>query len=165
MNIDKALDRLRWRFQNSWKPNELDVEAYNSIIAYKEKQEDNNLQKNENLAKLWIHQLILLNETKMYDGERSIQIIDEILKDSVNDWCVKLHSKISQMRLNAFLIDKYNLEEDSLLNRTKTIEKNSYIAEKYKDDILEFNKINTKIEDIIKFIKNQINRIVNDFEK
>ena len=89
MNINKALEHLEWKFKNSWRPTKTDVEAYNSIVEYKELQESRNLSQNENLAKLWIHQMILLSNTDSYSGTRCIEVIDEILTKSVYDWCLR----------------------------------------------------------------------------
>ena len=72
MNINKALGHLEWKFKNTWKPTKRDVEAYNSIVEWKELQEQGVLQDNESLAKLWIHQMMLLSQTDSYTGERCV---------------------------------------------------------------------------------------------
>ena len=52
MNIDKALSHFEWKLKNHWKPTPKDIEAYNSIIDFRDLQQSENLSKNENLAKL-----------------------------------------------------------------------------------------------------------------
>jgi hypothetical protein len=163
MNIDKALSHFQWKLKNKWKPTELDVEAYNSILKFKRYHEQQTLQNNTLLAKLWIEKLILLNETKMYSAERSIQVIDEILQESVYSWCVKLHSKLSQMRLNTFLRDKYNDDDLSSLNTTKMAKTNIEIVDKYEKEIMDLLKDNIKEEDIIRFVEKHITRIEKTF--
>lgn len=160
MDINRALEHFKWRFRNGWKPTENDIKAYNSIVKFKEFHEKESLKNNEALAKLWIEKLILLNESKMYSAERSIQVIDEILQLSTYEWCVKLHSKLSQMRLNSFIASKYNLDEYSSLEPSKMIIENSKIVEKYELDILQILKDDIKLEDIIKLVEKQITRII-----
>ena len=163
MNIEKALSHFQWKLKNKWKPTELDVEAYNSILKFKRYHEQQTLQNNTLLAKLWIEKLILLNESKMYSAERSIQVIDEILQESVYSWCVKLHSKLSQMRLNTFLRDKYNDDDLSSLNTTKMSKTNIDIVDKYEKEIMELLKDNIKEDDIIRFVEKHITRIEKTF--
>jgi len=108
MNINKALEHLAWKFQNVWKPTDKDVQAFNSIIDFVEFQQSLNMSENEQLAKLWIHQLMLLNDTEMYSAERAIQVIDEILDKPVYEWCKKLHSQANIMRFKTLLAtDEY----------------------------------------------------------
>lgn len=154
MNIEKAISHFRWKFQNKWKPTEPDIEAYNAIIKFKETQEKINLDNNELFAKMWVHQLILLNESKAYTAERSIQVIDDILSLSMDEWCFKLHSKLSQMRLNSFLEEKYSLDLDRVFQNEK-------IAEEYKEEIMNILKTDIKEEDVIRFVEKQITRIIN----
>ena len=165
MNIERALSHIKWKFENHWKPTQKDVEAYNSIIEYKELHETNNLSENELLAKLWIHQLILLNETEMYSAERSIQVIDEILSKSVYDWCLKLHLQVNIMRFKTLLNTKEY--KDALINLefSKIKEIGSNLINEKKVEFDKSLKADVKEENIIKFVKKQITRIINKFEK
>ena len=147
MNIDKALEHFKWKLQNHWKPTKTDVDAYNSILDYKELCERQALMDNDNLAKLWIHQLILLNNTNSYTGERCIQVIDEILSKSTYDWCVTLQNSIGMMRFNAILKENDKITTDN--------------EKELKEALLH----TPKEEDVIKFVCKQINRIINKFEK
>ena len=142
MRIDKALEHFKWKFENKWKPTEKDVEAFKAIIEYKEKQESINLQQNNNFAKLWIHQLILLSNSEMYTGERCIQVIDEILSKSVYDWCLELQQQLSIMRFNA--LSKEGASDEELT------------------EALTFKM---KEEDVIKFVNKNITRNILQFEK
>jgi len=139
MNIEKALEHFEWRLKNHWKPTKKDVEAFNSIIEFKQMHEGLTLTNNEHFAKLWIHQLMLLNETKMYTGERSVQVIDEILDRSVHDWCLRLHDNICVMNYRTIM--ETGTDEQQL--------------EKLKKEITE--------ENIVKFVESNITRLIQKF--
>lgn len=159
MNIDKALEHFKWKLvetdkngkpiklKSSFKPTKTDLEAYNSILDYKETNERYAVMDNESLAKLWMHQLILLSETNSYTGERCIQVIDEILSKSTYDWCVTLQKSISMMRFNAILKESNGITLDN--------------EDRLKEALIH----KPKEEDVIKFVNKQINRVINKFEK
>lgn len=165
MTTEKALERFIWRFKNGWNPNKLDIEAYNSIIEYKELQETKSLSENELLAKLWIHQLILLNETEMYSAARAIQVIDEILSKSVYDWTKKMHEQANIMRFKTLLDDKQYKDALTNLEFGKIREIGSTLIDEKKPEFEKALKAEIKEENVIKFVKQQINRIINKFEK
>jgi hypothetical protein len=142
MNINKALEHFEWKFKNTWKPTPKDIEAYNAIVDYKQRVEDVNLAKNESLAKLWIHQLILLSNTQMYTGERCIQIINEILSKPVYQWCVELQEQLPIMKFNA--LTKQGASEEELL------------------EALEWK---AKEDDVIRLVSKQITEIIFLYEK
>jgi hypothetical protein len=142
MNINKALEHLEWKFKHSWRPTKTDVEAYNSIVEYKELQESRNLSQNENLAKLWIHQMILLSNTDSYSGTRCIEVIDEILTKSVYDWSLEMKEQLPMMNFRA--AEKIHADDEVLLKALKYT-------------ITEAN--------IIKFVEGEVTRIINKFEK
>jgi len=142
MNINKALEYYKWKYENIHKPTEKELEAFNSIIAYKEMQESYNLQHNESLAKLWIHQMILLSNTDMYDGKRCIQVIDEILDKSVYEWCLEMKEQLPMMNFRA--AEKRHAGDEELMKAFTFIPKE---------------------DDIIKFVERNITRIINKYEK
>ena len=142
MNIEKALEHFEWKFKNTWKPTKRDVEAYNSIVEWKELQEGYNLSQNESLAKLWIHQMMLLSQTDSYTGERCVQVIDEILDKSVYHWCLELKKQLPVMKFNAL---------------TKQGASDEELTEALKFEITE--------ENIIKFVQKEITRVLNKYEK
>ena len=165
MNINKALQHFGWKFKNHWKPTKTDIEAYNAIIDFKEQQQSINLSKNESLAKLWIHQLMLLNQTEMYSASRAIQVIDEILSKSVYEWCLKLKDQSDVMRFNTLLDNETYKQALKDLNVTKMRENG---VKSINNNEQEFKKAltqETKEEHIIKFVEIEINRIINKYEK
>ena len=165
MNINKAIERIEWRFKNSWNVNDKDIEAYNAILDYKEMQESINMNKNESLAKLWIHQLMLLNTTQLYSAERSIQVIDEILNKSVYDWCIDLRSNIATMRFNALSLQSNGNVSKNILNRSNVINLIEQIVDKNEKQLLKEFQSEVSEQNIIKFVEKQITRIINKYEK
>lgn len=165
MSIEKALSHFEWRLKNSWKPTQRDIEAYNSILEWKELQETKALQENESFAKLWIHQLMLLNNTSMYSAERSIQVIDEILEQSVYDWVKKLHEQINIMAFKSVLNKKGVRGTESILNLLEYTKKGSNLILENKEELQKALTKETTEENIIKFVESQINRIINKYEK
>lgn len=160
MKIQTALSHLKWKFQNTWKPSERDVEAYNAIVEYVEFQNSVNLSQNEQLAKLWIEKMILLSRSKMYNGERCIQVIDEILDKSVYEWAMILKEEIPMMRFNSVIDSKYPLKEEDVYNISKIRERNGKIASEFEDELTAEMKHEISEENIVKFIERQVNRIL-----
>ena len=142
MNINKALEHFEWKFKHSWRPTATDIEAYNAILDYKAKQESYNLSQNENLAKLWIHQMILLSNTDSYSGTRCIEVVDEILTKSVYEWCLELKEQLPMMNFRAL---QKKLGTDDELKKAL---------------IYEISEAN-----IIKFVEAEITRIIDKYEK
>ena len=165
MDINKAISHFKWRFENGWKPTKRDIEAYNAIIEYKEMQNSLSLSENESLAKLWIHQLMLLNNTQMYSAERAIQVIDEILQQSVYDWSKKLHSQANIMRFASLLGSEEYKDVLNKLNFTKLKEIGSKLTTENSLEFEKAMKADVKEENVIKFVEQQIDRIINKFEK
>ena len=164
MTINKALEHFEWKLKNSWKPTERDVEAYNTIVEYKETQSSIDLNENELLAKLWIHQLMLLNTTKLYSAERAIQAIDEILSKPVYDWVLCLKQQSNLMRFNTVLYDEEYIKALSDLNITKIQENGLRLINEGSIELNNALDSETTDENIIKFVESQINRILNKFK-
>ena len=142
MNIAAALSHFEWKFKNHWKPTKKDLEAYNSILEWKEIIESKNLSQNESLAKLWIHQFLLLAWAQKLDSNNAIKEIDGILSRSVYEWVLVLKKDIPLLKLH--------LKD---LNETST------------DKLLD-NFLKAPDEDnLIKFVSDQITRVIVNFEK
>ena len=165
MNIEKALEHIEWKFRNTWKPTSKDIEAFNSVLQWKELQEQRTLSGNESLAKLWIEKMLLLNRTNLYIGERSIQVIDEILSKSVYECCLVLKNEIPLMRFNSVGSSKYPIEEKDALNITKMQERNALIISEFETELTEALNYKISEDNIIKFVQKEITRIINTFEK
>ena len=57
MNINKAIEHLKFRFKNHWKPTEKDVEAINSIIKFTKEKHEKQYNDNQLFGKLYIYVL------------------------------------------------------------------------------------------------------------
>jgi hypothetical protein len=158
MNIDKALEHIKWKFDNVAPPTLKDLESFNAILDYKEKQEDINLEQNENLAKLWVHTLTTLAYTKTYNAEQCINEIDNILKISVYDWCEILREQLPMMRFNSVGNHKYPLVDP--YNITKLRERNEKIINEFETELIEAHNFKAKIENVVRFVKNHVTRII-----
>ena len=142
MNIAAALSHFEWKFKNHWKPTKKDLEAYNSILEWKEIIESKNLSQNESLAKLWIHQFLLLAWAQKLDSNNAIKEIDGILSRSVYEWVLVLKKDIPLLKLH--LKDLNETSTDKLLDN--------------------FLKVPDE-DNLIKFVSDQITRVIVNFEK
>jgi hypothetical protein len=165
MNIDKALDHFKFKLKNVWNPTEADVDAINSIMDYVEIQQSKSMSENESLAKLWMHQMILLNTCNLYSAERSIQVIDEILDKSVYEWCLRLRNEIGVMRFNALSLQSDSRVSKDILSRSYTQKIISDIINKKETELLKELQTEISEDKIIKFVEKQVNRIINKYDK
>jgi hypothetical protein len=163
MNIEKALSHFEWKLKNHWKPTAKDIEAFNSILDFKEHRQSISLSENELLAKMWIHQLMLLNATKMYSAKRAIQAIDEILEQTVYDWVLKLHEQSKMMRFNTLSYSEEYEQSLKDLNVTRMQETSLKSINENEEEYYKILNTETKEEDMIKFVEQQMNRIVNKY--
>ncbi len=164
MNIEKALKHFDFKFKNSKKvPSPSDLEAFNAILDYKEKQQSANLQQNETLAKLFIFTLIRINSTRGYSAKQCLKQIDDIFRISVFEW-------VKQLRLNYFFT-KFNVTKEAY---------EGYLEANYGYNITQLDIEGKKIfkehpelleceipdiEYYIKFVEEQMNRIINENER
>ncbi|QQV90465.1 hypothetical protein Harreka1_58 [Olleya phage Harreka_1] len=165
MNIDKALSHFKYKLTNSWKPTPTDIKAYNAILDYKEQQESHVLSQNESLAKLFIHQFILMCSTNLYTSEMALKSIDDILSKSVYDWTMTLKEQIPMMKFNSIGITKYPLETKDMLNMTLMQERSAKIIEEYPEELTEAINTEVKEDQICKWVAFEVNRIINKFDK
>ena len=162
MNIAKALTHLEWKLKNHWKPTAKDLEAYNSILEWKELTESKNLSQNESLAKLWIHQFLLLAWAQKLDSKDVIIEIDTILKRSVYDWILTLQKDIPLLKLH---LKDLNEPINDAYSFTEMQTRNKKIVEQNHDQMLkDFLELPDE-QNLIKFVGDQITRVINVFEK
>ena len=176
MKIDKAISHFKWRLtetdnkggvtlKKNLNPSINDLKALNSIIEYKEQQESHVLSQNESLAKLFIHQFILMCSTNLYTSEMALKSIDYILSKSVYDWTLTLKEQIPMMKFNSIGITKYPLETKDMLNITLMQERNAKIIEEYPEELTEALNTEVKEDQICKWVAFEVNRIINKFDK
>ena len=165
MNIDKAIQHFEYKFRKSWKPTTTDINSLNAIIDYKQMQEDITLTNNENLAKMWVNTLMTLSITKTYNAEQCIQEIDKILEVSVYDWCLLLQEQLPMMRFNAIGNIEFPLKPIEQFSLGCVIENNKKIVAKYETELTNALKFKPKEDDVIRFVKNHVNRVITKFKK
>ena len=165
MNILQAIDRFKWRFQNSWKVNEKDIEAYNAIIDFKDIQASKNISEHESLAKLVIHLVMLLNQSRGHNTKQSLNVLDEILSKSVYDWCKSLHEQSSMMRFNNIIVSDEYLEALRVGNITKMRVESDKVLNIKEKELHESLTMEVKEEDVIKWVENIITGIIHKYEK
>jgi len=163
MDINKAIEHFAWKLQNHWKPTPKDIEAFNAVLNYKKMQEDINLQRNENLAKMWVKTFITMSNTNLYNAETIINEIDKDLSKSVYDWCLILKEQLPMMRFNSIGRNKYPPPQD--YNITKIQENNAKIIAEFETELTQALNYKPKEDDVIRFVTSQINRIIDKFEK
>lgn len=92
MTINQAVQRFRWRLTNGWKPNETDLEAFNTIVEFVNNQHKNQLPKNELFAKLYIHlygKLLNHYNATVFDPEPQKElnrILDRPIENIIEDF-------------------------------------------------------------------------------
>ena len=163
--IDKDINGNVKGLKKNFTPTIDDVKAFNVIAEWKELQEAKVLKRNESLAKLFIHQLILLMRSKVYDSKRSIEVIHEILDKPVVQWCETLQNEIPMLRFNAVGNIKYPIDDVNILNQTELNERNDKIVEEFETELTEAMNYTISKEDVIKFVESSLNTIINKYEK
>ncbi|MCP4055680.1 MAG: hypothetical protein GY739_22090, partial [Mesoflavibacter sp.] len=94
MNINKAIQRLEWRLKKGWIANQQDLDAYNSIIDFRDTQFSINLTENEPLSKLFIVYFIMLCKRHNLTSKEALNSIDDILKQDLHTWIKVLQNQI-----------------------------------------------------------------------
>lgn len=164
MNFSKALSHFGYKLKNVWKPTGKDIEAYNTLIDFKEQQDSVNLQRNQSLAKLFVAYFIVLCRTKAYTSSRALEVIDEILDKSTFEWCKILQKEIPMLKFNSIGSHKYPLSDKDQWNITKIDERNDKIKKEFSKELMDAIVSKPKEDDIIKFVETSITRILSKYE-
>lgn len=174
MKLKESLKRLRWRFSPDEKgvfkqmtPNATDVEAFNSILDFINKTQEETVQENLLFAKLYCFLL----------GELTLHYTDiDFANKQINEL---LHEPLEH-RVNILIMQLKDMEYRNYFNRkgvldpflkTKTSKELEEIHERYKDklpelDIQEFLKCgnNWDFESVKYQLENQINLSIQNFK-
>lgn len=169
-NIEKAINRLQWRFKNQNVKvneskiiiNELDIKAVDFLTEWINQQKKESLAENEMFAKLFCY--AFKNELIFYKGDpkQSLRKICEQLELTVNYHYDEIHST-----LNSLELFKYS-EEIGMINKhpvLRTEEENNKNKEILKKDENFMNKIKGtwSIESVYKSLNNSITEIINKY--
>ena len=101
--ITKAINHFKWKFQNSWKPTQQDVEAYNQIVEFTEKKHEQQFVDQQLFAKLYIKyygELIRYYKSSVFDKEPQKEInriLDTPIEHLIQDFC-KTVKEVEQSR-------------------------------------------------------------------
>ena len=165
MNIDKAISHFEYKLKNSWKPTKADIEAYNAIIDYKETQDNIAVAQNESLCKLFIHQFILMCQTKLYTSETALKSINDILNQSVSSWVDTLRNEIPMLKFNSVGSDKYPLQEQYVWDIPRTQQRDAKILDEFQSELMGALMMEVSEEQVIKWVESNVNRIINKYDK
>ena len=116
-NLDKAVNRLRWRFSNetTFKPNNEDVEALNTVFEWINHQKKETLNKHTLFAKLFIYHLTMNvrhYETTILNDFPQKDIIS-LLEKPLDLYFKAFHQDIHNNQLNKLVeFDKINAQID-----------------------------------------------------
>ena len=106
MTIKKALEHFEWKLSNKWQPTEKDIEAYNEIVEFTEKQLKQQYNDNQLFAKLYISfygELIKYYDTTVFDNVPQ-KALHKILDTPIENLIQKF-------------LDKVNLQEQTIEHR------------------------------------------------
>ena len=174
MKLKESLKRLRWRFSPDEKgvfkqmtPNATDVEAFNSILDFIEKTQQETVQENLLFAKLYC--FLLENLTIRYtDIDFANKELNKVLSESLAIRIESLKLNLKDMEYRNYFNRKGIL--DPFL-KTKTSKELEEIHERYKDklpvlDVQEFLKCgnNWDFESVKYQLENQINQSIQNFK-
>lgn len=174
MKLKESLKRLRWRLSPDEKgvfkqmtPNATDVEAFNSILDFIEKTQQETVQENLLFAKLYC--FLLENLTIRYtDIDFANKELNKILSESLAIRIEYLKLSLKDMEYRNYFNRKGIL--DPFL-KTKTLKELEEIHERYKDklpelDVQEFLKCgnNWDFESVKYQLENQINQSIQNFK-
>ena len=123
MILEKGVNRLRWRFSSntSFKPNQNDIEALNSVLGWIGSQKKINVLNQDLFAKLYIYELIRFlrqYDTTIFNDivqKELSQVLDKPLSHFYDTFYEDLvHNQLSKIELKKGLSD-----EDFKINFTK----------------------------------------------
>ena len=105
--IEKSLQRLHWRFsqQNSFKPNETDVESLNFIIQWVKSQQSENAKEQQLFAKFFTYFF-----TKELESTQNIELAIKntnlLCATPLSEFTKKLHFRINVLKYWMYLEEK-----------------------------------------------------------
>lgn len=146
--IKKALNRISWRMQNSWKSNQNDIDAYNQIVDFVNN--TNKINDYQLFAKLyiWVYgQLLIHYNATVFDKEPQKEL-HRILDKPLTQIIEEFTNKLNQTEL-------YQLLQDKGISTKPHGEK---------DKVLELDQYpEWKTEDVKNNLETMINRAINQF--
>ncbi len=99
--VKKALEHLEFRFTKTMKPTENDIDAYNILVEFKEKQHKEQVNNNQLFGKLFIKyyiELLKYYNTTVFDSEPRKEI-NRILDTSIHDLIKEFVKEVNTQEL------------------------------------------------------------------
>ena len=172
-NIQKAIDRLQWRFKNENVKvgeskitiNELDQKAINFLITWVNDQKQETLRDNELFAKIFC--MIFYEEINFYKEPKfALRSIQERLNLPIEMHYDKIHKVINQIELDKYLTSVgiiVDHTESLLLTQKQNDEQNSLLKKHSKEIEIKLKGVWSK-PDIYKSLNNTITELINKFK-
>lgn len=169
LTIKKALERFTWRFKNTWKPNEEDIKAYNTIATFVKDKHKQQIQDYHLFAKLYVmvyYQFLEKYKTTVFDDiprKELLKMLDKPLEDFIHRFTDRLNeSELYELLDKTKVNDKHpalktenekNKEVDNLQEALK--DKNNF--DKFTGNVWDYETVKENIElqinQVINFIK------------
>ena len=117
-NIDKAIERLAWRFtaKKGFTPNENDLSALNSLISWINRQESEAIKNNQLFAKLYIYNLnqsIRYFEASVFDDIPQKEL-SRMLDLPLKNYYTAFHKELQSNNISRVIQNKNINKEDVL---------------------------------------------------
>ena len=173
MNIQKAIQRIEWRFKNENVKineskitiNELDVNAVEFLVEWINNQKRESLTRNELFAKFYVYSLE--NELEFYkDVEFATKRLTEVASQPIENRYDKIHEKLNKIAYKSFCkekgiiidhIEKLTLKFEQEQEQKELIKQNEYELKKHALGLLDKSKV-------FKQLNNLISETINKFK-
>jgi len=167
MKLKQAFDRLKFTISKQNKPNQTDIEAFNKLAEYFEKQNTDVIQENLLFAKLYA--FVLSEFTNHYtDLDRANKEVNKILSEPIDLRIEYLLIKAKEMELRNYFKRKRIL--DPFL-KDKTVKELEEVHQRYLDTLPQLNSIefakcgnNWDKQSIIYNLETNINLSIQNFK-
>lgn len=165
MNLEKALNRINWRFSTEKIiPNELDHEAIKFLNDWIVRQKEIVFKKNVLFAKLFCY--TFKNEILYYsDPKQSQTKICKELEKSIEDHYDSVLNTLNEVEYSIFLNDKGFPYKHPVLLTEEEIIKRKELIKQFEQEIIILLKGKWTIDEVTKSLNNTITEILNRFSK
>lgn len=162
MNLNKGINRLAWRFSNgrSFKPDDLDIEAINSIIDWINNQKEKSIKENKLFAKLFIYfysQKVTDYKTTVLDDLPQKEL-SRLLSTPLDLFILSFKKRLDMNFTDAYYRDEIGIELDFLKKKKNNIKPT-------KEQILESLKSKYDLLFIEEKLKDMVSEAINRFSK
>lgn len=163
MTIEKAFQRLTWRFSNgTFTPNQNDLDALKFIAKWVNNTKLKEIQENTLLAKVYTYTFMM--ETLYYKDLKFAQFkMNEISKKTIREHYDDFAKEVNQMELNKF---RYAIGlSDRILDMTpEDIEREDRIVHEHSEDLNKLVIGKYSQDKIDKSLNNQISETINKYK-